>query len=259
MKTETAENMASRFADSPVENPGVAIYLFPVTLSDNQPVEQVLPGYNLALLKGIRHFVVENVRTARRFLRQCFRDFPIDDCTFEELSEHTPLSAVDAMLAPIAAGHAVGMLSEAGCPAVADPGAALVDTAQRKGIKVIPLVGPSSILLSLMASGLNGQQFAFRGYLPVDVHERAVALRNLEKRAKAGETQIFIETPYRNVRLVEQMLKTLSADTCLCIAVDITGPAQSIVTRTIAGWRKNPPDMAKIPAIFLLGQPAAHP
>lgn len=239
--------------------PAAAVYLLPVPLSAGTE-HRVLPDFNIAVIRQLRHFVVENVRSARRFLRACIPDFPIDDSTFTELSEHTTLADVDAMLAPVRAGHPIGVLSEAGCPAVADPGAAIVAAAQRAGIEVRPLVGPSSILMSLMASGFDGQSFAFSGYLPVDDSRRSARLRELERLAAKGQTQIFIETPYRNRRLVESMLRTLSDSTLLCIATDITGPRQNIVTRTIAGWRRQGiPDCDKVPTIFLIGSSVARP
>ena len=229
-----------------------AVYLFPVPLSDGT-VADVLTARELALLPMIKHFVVENVRSARRFLRSVSRDIVIDELQFTELSEHTRPEEVAAMLAPIAEGHPIGVISEAGCPAVADPGADLVAAAQRRGIKVVPLVGPSSILLSLMASGFNGQSFAFQGYLPIDAKARAAAFRDMERAIRQRrQTQIFIETPYRNNRLIDEMTRTLPADMLLCVASDITGPRESIITLPIAKWRARQYDYSKIPTIFLL-------
>lgn len=229
-----------------------ALYLFPVNLADG-PADDVLPRRNLELLPHIRHFVVENVRTGRRFLRRACPQIVIDDLTFTELSEHTPAADVAAMLEPLRNGSPVGVLSEAGCPAVADPGSDLVAVAQREGLRVIPLVGPSSILLSLMASGFNGQQFSFLGYLPVDQSSRANALRELQRAARRGVTQIFIETPYRNNRLVDELARTLSPELLLCVASDITGSAESVVTLTPSAWRSRKYDYNKIPTIFLVG------
>ncbi len=228
------------------------LYLFPVPLSDNDPAE-VLPARNIELLKDVKYFVVENVRSARRFLRAASRDIVIDDLHFEELSEHTPAAAVEAMLAPLEAGNDMGIISEAGCPAVADPGADLVAIAQRRGYTVLPLVGPSSILLSLMASGSNGQSFTFHGYLPIDEPARLRAIRDMERAARQHRcTQIFIETPYRNNRLVDLLARTLADDTRLCVASDVTGARQSIITASAAQWRSKRYDYAKIPTIFLI-------
>lgn len=233
--------------------PEAAVYLFPVTLGDGEPA-RVLPAANIELLKGIRHFVVENLRSARRFLRACSRDIVIDDLSFTELSEHTPVSEVDAMLRPIIDdGLPVGVLSEAGCPAVADPGSDLVAAAQRRGIKVVPLVGPSSILMSLMASGFNGQSFAFRGYLPIEAKARSAAFRDMEREIRnRRQTQIFIETPYRNNRLIADMCRELPGDMLLCVASDITGERESIVTAPVSAWKTKKYDYSKIPTIFLL-------
>ncbi len=228
------------------------LYLFPVPLSDVGP-EQVLPGSNLQLLLGIRYFVVENLRSARRFLKACHKSIIIDDLEFTELSEHTPPGEVDDMLAPMAHGHSIGVISEAGCPAVADPGADLVAAAQRRGYEVVPLVGPSSILMSLMGSGFNGQRFTFNGYLPIDARARAGKLKDMQQAIRRDHcTQIFIETPYRNNKLIEELCRVLPTDMLLCVASDITGPRQRINTRRIDQWRRIKPDYDKIPAIFLL-------
>ena len=229
-----------------------ALYLIPVPLSDGD-LAQVLPTGNLTLVRQIRHFVVENVRTARRFLKKCDRDIVIDDLTFAELNGHTPATEVEAMLAPLERGESVGLLSEAGCPAIADPGADLVAIAQRKGLRVRPLVGPSSILMGLMASGFNGQSFAFVGYLPIEAAARQRKFKELEQRiVRDDQTQIFIETPYRNQALLTDLLKHLPATLRLCVAVDITGEQESIVTRTIGQWKAHPIQLEKVPTIFLL-------
>lgn len=230
------------------------IYLFPSFLAPVEP-DKVLPRANTELLKNIKHFVVEELRTARRFLKACDRSIEIDSLHFEVLNEHTAPEAVDAMLAPALAGHDMGIISEAGCPAVADPGADLVAVAQRKGIRVVPLVGPSSILMSLMASGFNGQSFAFLGYLPMDGGKRAAKLKQMQRDiAQNRQTQIFIETPYRNNRLIGELCAALPANMLLCVAADITGPAESIITQPLSAWRKADYDYAKKPAIFLLYQ-----
>lgn len=229
-----------------------AVYLFPVPLSDGM-VHDVLPPRNARLLIQIKHFVVENVRSARRFLRSVSRDIVIDNLTFTELSEHTPAADVDAMLVPLQAGEPIGVISEAGCPAVADPGADLVAAAQRKGFRVVPLVGPSSILLSLMGSGFNGQSFTFLGYLPIEAKARTATFREMERAIRnRRQTQIFIETPYRNNKLIAEMCRELPRDLLLCVASDITGPRESIVTLPVAKWQSRQYDYSKIPTIFLL-------
>lgn len=229
-----------------------ALYLFPVGLSDVPPTD-VLPQVNLDLLRRVRHFVVENIRSARRFLKSVDRSIDIDTLTLTELSEHTPVEAIAPMLEPLRRGEAVGVISEAGCPAVADPGADLVAVAQREGFKVVPLVGPSSILLSLMGSGFNGQRFAFEGYLPIDDGARAKRLKDMQQRiVRERQTQIFIETPYRNNRLLAELCAKLPGNMLLCVASDITGAEQSIITRPLSQWAKAKYDYNKIPTIFLL-------
>lgn len=229
-----------------------ALYLLPVTLGDT-PTATVLPAYNSEVIAGIRHFIVENVRSARRFLRKVDPLFDIDGSQFYELNKHTSPEAVSAYLAPLSKGHPVGVISEAGCPAVADPGADVVAIAQRKGYKVVPLVGPSSIILSVMASGFNGQSFAFNGYLPVKPDERVKRLRQLEQRIYNEEqTQIFIETPYRNGKMVEDILATCRPQTKLCIAANLTCEGEYVRTRTVKEWKGRVPELSKIPCIFLL-------
>lgn len=228
------------------------IYLIPVTLGDCEP-EKVLPAYNLEVIRSLRYFVVENLRSARRFLKRCDRSIVIDDLHFEELNEHTPAERVAELLRPAEEGHDIGVISEAGCPAVADPGADLVAVAQRNGFKIVPLVGPSSILMSLMGSGFNGQNFAFNGYLPVDKELRAAKFHEMERRIRhENQTQIFIETPYRNNRLIAEIAKSLNPSLLLCVAADITGERESILTRPVSWWGKARYDYDKIPAIFLL-------
>lgn len=230
-----------------------SLYLLPVEIS-GAPVSRVLPAWNLEVMRSLRVFIVENVRTARRFLRRCDHSFPINECTFHELNRHTPAGEVSGFLDALRRGESIGLMSEAGCPAVADPGAAVVEIAQREGMHVVPLVGPSSILLSLMASGFNGQGFAFNGYLPIRDEEKAKAVRELETRcSRLGQTQIFIETPYRNNRLVSFLASVLCPDTLLCVAADITDPEkESIRTMPAAQWRKVTPNYDKRPAIFLI-------
>lgn len=230
-----------------------ALYLIPVNISD-APLENVIPTGNLPLVKGLRYLIVENVRTARRFLKRWDKSFDIDSIEFHVLNGHTDLSEVSAWLEPLRRGESVGVMSEAGCPAVADPGAIAVSIAQREGLPVVPLVGPSSILLSLMASGFNGQGFAFNGYLPIDEKERARAVRDLENESqRLRRTEIFIETPYRNNGMIRFLSETLRPDTQLCVACDITDTErESVVTRPAAKWRNCKENYDKRPAIFLI-------
>lgn len=230
------------------------LYLIPSTMSDGA-VERSIPAENIALVRTLRYLVVENVRTVRRFLRRCDPTIDIDAITFTELNEHTRPEEIPAMLDPMAGGYDVGVVSEAGCPAIADPGADLVAVAQRRGYTVCPLVGPSSILLSLMGSGFNGQSFAFVGYLPIEPKERGARLREMERRiARERQTQIFIEAPYRNNRLIRELATggVLSPSTLLCVASDLTGPNQSILTRPLRDWARATYNYDKTPTIFLL-------
>lgn len=237
-----------------------ALYLIPVELSGG-PLESVLPAGNLRIVRQLRHFVVENLRTARRFLRRWDPEFPIDECEFHELNTHTDRAGVSAWLDPLRRGMPMGLMSDAGCPAVADPGSDIVAIVQREGLRVIPLVGPSSILLALMASGFNGQGFAFNGYIPVDAAARSARIAELERMAqRTGQTQIFIETPYRNNRMVRFLSETLRPDTLLCVAADITDPErEEIVTRPAKAWRNARYDYDKRPAIFLIHVAMAAP
>ena len=229
-----------------------ALYLIPVPLSEGA-VENVLPASNLALVGEIKHFVVENVRSARRFLKKCDRSINIDELTFYELNRHTDPNAIADYLQPLERGEAMGVISEAGCPAIADPGADVVAIAQRKGLKVRPLVGPSSILMGLMGSGFNGQSFAFLGYLPIDQGERARKFKEMERLIRNdNQTQIFIETPYRNNKLMAEICKQLPGNLALCVATDITGAGEKIVTKTVREWAHTKYDFDKVPTIFLL-------
>lgn len=228
------------------------LYLIPSTMSD-APVDTVLPAGNIEIICSLRHFVVENVRTVRRFLKRCDRSIDIDSLTFVTLDEHTDQKDIPAMLEPMTHGHSIGVISEAGCPAIADPGADLVAVAQSKGFRVVPLVGPSSILLSLMGSGFNGQSFAFNGYLPYEAKSRTAKLREMERRIRnERQTQIFIETPYRNNKLIAELVKQMPGNMKLCVASDITGPNQIILTLSLSAWGKRKYDYDKIPTIFLL-------
>ena len=230
-----------------------SLYLIPVTLGDT-PITQVLPDYNHDIIVNIKHFIVENIRSARRFLKQVEKSIDIDELTFYELNRHTDRKIIGEYLEPLKKGQPVGIISEAGCPAIADPGADVVAIAQSRGIKVVPLVGPSSIIMSLMGSGFNGQQFAFNGYLPVDIPGRIKALKKLVNKVyNDDQTQIFIETPYRNSKMLETMLNALRPSTKICIAAGITTPQEFIVTKTVEKWKKEKfPEFEKVPCVFLI-------
>jgi 16S rRNA (cytidine1402-2'-O)-methyltransferase len=226
------------------------VYLVPTVLEEG--VTAPLPAYVLDAVKACSHFFVENERTARRFLKSIWKEMVIDDYSWYNMRELTP-EVRAAFLQALKEGRTVGILSEAGCPGVADPGQALVELAQQQGANVKPLVGPSSILLALMASGMNGQQFRFSGYLPIETGERLKAIKALESESKQKDcTEIFIETPYRNNQLLEVLVKTCSAQTRICVAVDLTGPNESVQTKTGAQWKQKMPELHKRPAIFLL-------
>ena len=232
------------------------LYLIPCPISDETAPWEVLPAANRAVLDGLDYFIVENTRTARRFLSKAGIARPIDTLEFRELNEHTAAGReVEELVRPLLEGRSAGVISEAGVPGVADPGALAVEACHRHGIRVVPLVGPSSIILAMMASGLNGQSFAFNGYLPVKPPERAQAIRRLERRAHAeGQSQLFIEAPYRNAKLLEQLLQVLAPATRLTVAVDITAPGEFIATHTVEEWRRERlPEMQKRPAIFVIG------
>ena len=227
------------------------LVLIPTPLGENDPAE-VLPGAVLETACSIRRFVVEELRTARRVLSRYGLRGHIDELEFHVLNEHTSPQEVEAMLS-LFDGQDVGLLSEAGLPAVADPGAALVALCHRHGIRVVPLVGPSSLMLALMASGLNGQSFAFRGYIPAKTEERRSAIKGLEKQSRSlSQSQILIETPYRNDALLADLLWELAPETRLCVAADLTLPTQYIRTDTVAGWRKTPVTVGKRPCVFIL-------
>ena len=232
------------------------LYLIPCPISDETAPWDVLPAANRTVMEGLDYFIVENTRTARRFLSKAGFARPIDELEFRELNEHTVAGReVEELVAPLLAGRSAGVISEAGVPGVADPGALVVEACHRRGIRVVPLVGPSSIILAMMASGLNGQSFAFNGYLPVKPPERAQAIRRLERRARSeGQSQMFIEAPYRNAKLMEQLLQGLAPATRLTLAMDLTAPGEFIATRTVEEWRRSRlPEMQKRPAIFIVG------
>ena len=229
-----------------------ALYLIPVPLGDTT-IESVLPPCNKEIILTITHFIVEDVRTARRFLKKVDKNIDIDSLQFFVLNKHTSPEDISGYLKPLISGHSMGIISEAGCPAIADPGADVVAIAQEKGLKVIPLVGPSSILLGLMASGFNGQSFVFHGYLPIEAGERIKKLKALEQHIYSeNQTQIFIETPYRNNKMVEDILTNCRPQTKLCIAAGLTCEGEYIKTRTIKEWKSRTPDLARTPCIFLL-------
>ena len=231
------------------------LILFPVPIGA-EDVEASLPAYNLQLLNGCHTFIVEELRTARRFLKHVGYQQSIDETTFHILNEHTEPAEIGHYLDPIDKGEDVGLLSEAGLPCEADPGALVTRMAQSKCVEIVPLVGPSSLMLALMASGLNGQQFAFLGYLPVDRHQRAAAIRSIEQTAiRTGQTQIFIEAPYRNNQMLEALSDTCHPETLICVACDLTLASQTVRTLTAAEWRKQRQNinLHKRNTVFLVG------
>jgi 16S rRNA (cytidine1402-2'-O)-methyltransferase len=230
------------------------LYLVPVPLDGETPPGNVLPPPVLETLRGLRHFVVEEARSARAFLKRVGMPVPLQTLFLAELNEHTPETALPLLLRPLLEGHDVGLISEAGCPAVADPGAQLAALAQARLLRVVPCVGPSSLLLALMASGLNGQRFAFHGYLPAQAKARDIAIGRLEKVSRDNdETQLFIETPYRNMALFSALLRNTRPETRLCLATDIGLATEDIRTRTIAEWKHtSPPNLNHHPTVFLV-------
>ena len=233
------------------------LFLVPCWISPETPSETVLPTPVIALVRRLDTFIVENAKSARAFIAACGHPRPLRELSMAELNEHTAEAAIAQLLAPLREGKDVGLLSEAGVPAVADPGARLVAAAHAEGIRVMPLVGPSSLLLALMASGLEGQRFRFHGYLPAQSAARRERLAELERQsAAANETQLFIETPYRNDALLADIIATCRPDTRLCVAADLTGPEETIRTQDVAAWRVKPALLGKRPAVFLLLAPA---
>lgn len=230
------------------ERPRGTLFLIPVALGGDDAASQI-PSASIDAARRLRTFIAENAKSARRFLRSIAHPGPLQELKIHTLDEHT--RDVAPLLALLLSGEDCGLMSEAGCPAVADPGSALIRRAHEAGIRVVPLVGPSSILLALMASGMNGQRFAFHGYLPVERAERARRLKELEARA-GNETQIFIETPYRNGALLSALFQNCRGDTLLCIAADLTLPGGFVAARTVAEWEKKPPMLDRRPAVFLL-------
>lgn len=231
------------------------LYLIPNTLGSEQ-LTHIIPNDVLQIAISLRHFAVEDIKSARRLLRKMDRSFPIDDCTFYEVNKNTAADAVYPIIREMKIGNSVGIISEAGMPCIADPGAVLVSEAHRKGYQVSPMVGPSSILMSLIASGFNGQEFAFHGYLPKERKDRVRKIKDLENAARrSGATQLFMDTPFRNMNVLDDLLNNLMDDTYLCIAADISNEKENIKTMKVVDWRENAYDLSKIPCIFIIGKP----
>jgi len=234
--------------------PGIApgtLYLVPTALGPGR-LDDALPAGVIARVRALRYFIAERPRTARAFLKEIGLPGPVADVRIATLDEHTPPAELPALLVPLAR-EAGGLLSEAGAPGVADPGAALVRLAHARGVRVVPLVGPSAVLLALMAAGLEGQRFAFHGYLPVEERTLVQRLRELEAESRRlGQTQLFIETPYRNDRLLQALLRTCDPATLLCVATDLTLATESVATRDVAAWRRAAPRIGKRPTVYLL-------
>lgn len=234
------------------KSPKGILYMIPTMLGDTAPLE-VLPLSIKQTIENIDYYIAENEKTARRFIKRISPSKSQPSLNFQLLNKYTDPIEIPAFLDPCLEGISVGLVSEAGCPGIADPGADVVKIAHEKGIQVVPLVGPSSILLALMASGMNGQSFAFNGYLPIDGVERSKALKKFEKLSKdAQQSQVFIETPYRNEKLFQEMLKKLHPQTRLCVGIDITLPTETIQTKTVEEWKKTNLDLQKRPAVFII-------
>jgi len=228
------------------------LYLIPTTISDDS-INSTIPIDVQQIVNKIDHYIVEDIRTARRYLKKVGLKKEIDELTFYVLNEHTPSIEVESFLKPLLENKDMGILSEAGCPGIADPGADAVKIAHQKNITIVPMVGPSSIVLALMASGMNGQNFAFNGYLPVKSAERINKLKQLEKKSQSEhQTQLFIEAPYRNIQLLTDLLQACRDNTLLCIAANITAPDEFIATKRVIDWKKQLPDINKRPTIFIL-------
>lgn len=228
------------------------LYLIPITLGESEPMD-VLPQTVKRAIDFIDTYIVENEKTARKFIKSINPKKKQSELNLSTLNKHTKPAEYEEMIKPCLTGRNIGLMSEAGCPSIADPGAVIVKIAHERGIQVIPLVGPSSILLALMGSGMNGQSFTFNGYLPIDKLEKKQALKNFEKLSQdKNQSQIFIETPYRNNKLIENLLQLLHPSTLLCIACDITLPTEYIKTMKVADWKKNKIDLHNRPAIFII-------
>ena len=228
------------------------LYLIPTLLGESQ-AEMVIPAGVLARSRTLRHFIAESDRTARRYLKSIGTEIPLDELQFYVLNKHTPEEELTRFIKPLKSGTNMGLISEAGLPAIADPGSAIVALCHEEKIQVVPASGPSSIILALTASGFNGQSFVFHGYLPIDRKDRTHKLRLIERDARQGYTQIFMETPFRNEKILENVFEACGAETLLCIATDITTPTEQIHTRKISDWKKNPPKLHKRPCVFLIG------
>ncbi len=232
------------------------LYLIPVPMDESTVAANVLPAEVIRKAASLKFFIAENAKTCRAFLKQLPSGFPLAEITVMSYDKHDRRDAdVNIFLQPLLQGHDTGLVSEAGCPAIADPGSEVVAAAHRRGIRVVPMIGPSSILLALMASGFNGQNFRFHGYLPIDQHERNDKLKQMENEAARNNvTQIFIETPFRNQQLFSALLSQLRSETKLCVALGITGNNEKILTRTVKEWKQRPEIAQKVPAIFLIGK-----
>lgn len=228
------------------------LYLIPTTLGDSEIIS-VIPENVSNIIEDLQYFIVENIRSARRYIRKVSKTKNIDELTFFELNKHTKPEVVSSFLKPCFSGNSIGVISEAGNPGIADPGALAVAEAHRKNISIVPLVGPSSILLALISSGMNGQSFAFNGYLPINDNERIKKIQYLEKKSKAeNQTQIFMETPFRNMKMLDAVLQTCRNNTILCIATDITLESEFIKTKSVAEWKKQKLQLNKRPTVFVL-------
>ncbi|NOZ35719.1 MAG: SAM-dependent methyltransferase [Chlorobi bacterium] len=228
------------------------IYLIPTTLGDSE-ISSVIPSNVVDVIENLNYFIVENIRTARRYIRKVSATKNIDKITFFELNKHTDISEISTYLNPCSQGNSIGIISEAGNPGIADPGAVVVKSAHQQNIEVVPLVGPSSILLALISSGMNGQNFAFNGYLPIKDNERIKKIQELERKSKSeNQSQIFMETPFRNTKMLDAVLKTCRNNTLFCVAADITLSSEYIKTKTISEWKKQKPQINKRPTVFVL-------
>ncbi|MCQ2608233.1 MAG: SAM-dependent methyltransferase [Bacteroidales bacterium] len=227
------------------------IYLIPSEMGD-QKAEQLFPAFNKQIIMEINYYIVENARTIRRFIKKICPEKNISEAILFEIDKHSPASEIEAMMQPLFDGHNIGIISEAGMPCIADPGNLVVARAHEKGIQVIPLVGPNSIIMALISSGFNGQNFAFHGYIPIKEERKKMILQMEATAARTGQTQIFMETPYRNQQLFTDLTTHLKPSTKLCIATDITLQTEEIKTRTISEWKKCPPNIQKRPSIFLI-------
>lgn len=233
------------------------LYLIPNALSSEEEIDQVLPSINKHIVQNLTYFYVENAKTARHFLKKCGVPTPFDNLVFFTVSKKNPVKDPDALLEPLYFGHSAGLVSESGSPAIADPGSKIIYAAHQSGIPVKPLVGPSSIQIALMASGLNGQAFTFHGYLPVSKDQRKKRINKLEKESReSGYTQIFMETPYRNQALFKDLLANCRPETLVCVACDLTAATEEILTLPVSVWRQMAPNFHKRPAIFLMN---SHP